>query len=116
MLSKESNMRKDMIEVMDSVTFRQDGSFLRGMIKELRKDGMTIKVYEKDFRSDYHGEFEGYMMDINESQFDDLQLEIWADGRGCDNSAIGVSGCYEPWHCVWMLSQMIDLQAVDFKS
>ena len=23
--------------------------------------------------------------------------EIWMDGRGCDNSAIGVSGCYEPY-------------------
>ena len=112
MLSKENNMRRDMIEVMDSITFRKDGSFFRAFIKELRKDGMTVKVIEKDFERSLWGDFEPFMMDIVESQFDDLQLEIWADGRGCDNSAIGVQGCHEPCDCVWMLSQMIDAQEI----
>lgn len=109
-------MRQDMIEVMDSVEFKMDGSRYRAFIKELRKDGMTVKVIQKDFERALWGDFEEFMMDINESDFDNLELEIWADGRGCDNSAIGVQGCHEPWHCVWQLSQIIDCQAVDFKS
>ena len=103
-------MRQDMIEVMDSIEFKMDGSRYKAFIKELRKDGMTVKVIQKDFVSSLWGEFESYMMDINESDFDRLELEIWADGRGCDNSAIGVQGCHEPWHCVWQLSQIIDAQ------
>ena len=90
-------MRQDMIEVMDSVEFKMDGSRYKAFIKELRKDGMTVKVIQKDFDSFLYGDFEAFMMDINESDFDNLELEIWADGRGCDNSAIGCSGFYESY-------------------
>jgi hypothetical protein len=102
-------MRQDMIEVMDSVEFQMNGSRYRAFIKELRKDGMSVKVVQKDFESSLWGDFKDFMMEINEDMFDDLQLEIWSDGRGCDNSAIGVQGCHEPWNHVWQL-------AVDMKS
>ena len=44
-------MRQDMIEVMDSVEFQMNGSRYRAFIKELRKDGMSVKVVQKDFES-----------------------------------------------------------------
>ena len=96
--------RNDMIEVMDTVTFKKNGSLFRGFIKDLRKDGMSVKVIEKDFTKSLWGDFKSFMIEINEDMFNDLNLEIWSDGRGCDNSAIGVSGCHEPWDRVWILS------------
>jgi|21_taG_2_1085346.scaffolds.fasta_scaffold111320_1 hypothetical protein len=29
--------------------------------------------------------------------YEHINLELWSDGRGCDNSAIGVSGYYESY-------------------
>ena len=100
-------MRKDMIEIGDSVLFKLDGSRCRAFIQDLRIDGMSVKVIEKDFVRSLWGDMEPFEMDINESQFDSLELEIWADGRGCDNSAIGVSGCHEPWKWVWLPSHQV---------
>ncbi len=39
-------------------------------------------------------------MILHIKEFDEIKLELWMDGRGCDNSAIGVSGCYEPYTCL----------------
>lgn len=97
-------MRKDMIERGDSVEFKLNGDRCRAFIKDLRIDGMSVKVIEKNFERALWGDFEEFEMDINESEFDSLDLHIWSDGRGCDNSAIGVSGCHEPWKWVWLSS------------
>jgi len=37
------------------------------------------------------------MVKLTKDMFDKVNLELWDDNRGCDNSAIGLSGCYEPW-------------------
>ena len=101
--------RVDMIEIWDSVEFKINGVHHRGFIKELRKDGMSVKVIEQDFVNSYHDEsFDAFMLDINESEFDSFKLEIWSDGRGGDNSAIGVQGCHEPWKLVWMPAAEFD--------
>ena len=42
------------------------------------------------------------MVKLTKEMFDKVNLELWDDARGCDNSAIGVSGCYEPWtNFIW---------------
>ena len=100
-------MRKDMIERGDSVEFKMNGDRFRAFIKDIRIDGMSVKVIQKNFERALWSDFEEFEMDINESDFDSLSLEIWADGRGCDNSAIGVSGCHEPWKYVWLESSQV---------
>jgi hypothetical protein len=37
------------------------------------------------------------MIKLTKDMFDKVGLELWDDARGCDNSAIGVAGHYEPW-------------------
>ena len=100
-------MRSDLIEIGDSVEFQKDGDHFRAVIQELRIDGMTVKVTSKNFESHLWSDFECFEMEINEPDFDSLNLEIWSDGRGCDNSAIGVSGCHEPWKWVWIESSQV---------
>ena len=38
---------------------------------------------------------------IAKEDFDKVKLELWDDLWGCDNSAIGLQGCFEPWRHVW---------------
>jgi hypothetical protein len=37
------------------------------------------------------------LLTIIADDYDAFDLEFFEDGRGCDNSAIGIAGCYEPW-------------------
>lgn len=106
-MEKGNTMRNDMIEIGDSVQFKLDGDHCRAFIQELSIDSMKVKVIEKNFERALWGDFKEFVMDINESEFDSIELEIWADGRGCDNSAIGVSGCHEPWKWVWIESSQV---------
>jgi len=100
-------MRNDMIEKGDTVLFKLNSDRCRAFIQELSIDSMKVKVIEKNFERSLWGDFEEFEMVINESEFDSVELEIWADGRGCDNSAIGVSGCHEPWKWVWIESSQV---------
>ena len=68
---------------------------------------MSVKVVEKNGERALFGDFEPFHLDICEDMFDVFNLEIWSDGRGGDNSAIGVSGCHEPWDRVWILSSQL---------
>ena len=106
-MEKGKTMRNDMIEIDDTVQFKLNGDRFKAFIKELNIDSMKVKVIEKNFVSSLWGDFEAFTMDINESEFDSVELEIWSDGRGCDNSAIGVSGCHEPWKWVWIESSQV---------
>ena len=63
------------------------------IIKDFKEDSIVVKPLSVDF--DYDGPYSE--VTINLSEFDEIGLEIFDDARGCDNSAIGVQGCYEPW-------------------
>ena len=65
----------------------------RGYISELREDRIIVRHYN-------NGEYESEAR-LPKNLFDEFQLEIFDDNRGCDNSAIGLSGCYEPWRRMW---------------
>ena len=106
-MEKGNTMRNDMIEKGDTVLFKLNSDRCRAFIQELSIDSMKVKVIEKNFERSLWGDFEEFEMVINESEFDSVELEIWADGRGCDNSAIGVSGCHEPWKWVWIESSQV---------
>ena len=85
------------VRVGDSVEYRIPGSvkhdYVRGMISELRKDGIRVKIFDSEVESRY--------ANLPIELFDEFQLEIFDENRGCDDSAIGLSGCYEPWRRVW---------------
>lgn len=100
-------MRTDMIEIGDTVEFKIENVPHRAFIQKLNKVGMSVKVVEKNGERALFGDFEPFHLDICEDLFDAFNLEIWSDGRGGDNSAIGVSGCHEPWDRVWILSSQL---------
>ncbi len=99
-------MRNDMIELGDRVEYIQDGKWVRAFINELVEYHMVVRPETIDF--EYAGAHwdSGVMYEeatFTVDMFDDIRLCIWSDGRGCDNSAIGVSGCCEPWQHVWLI-------------
>ena len=83
------------VRIGDAVEYRIPGSneLSRGYISELREDRITVRHYN-------NGEYESEAR-LGKSIFDEFELEIFDDNRGCDNSAIGLSGCYEPWRRMW---------------
>ena len=85
------------VRVGDAIVYRIPGSikhdYVRGMISELREDGIRVKIFDREVQSRY--------ANLPKSLFDEFELEIFDDNRGCDNSAIGLSGCYEPWRRMW---------------
>ena len=83
------------VRIGDAVEYRIPGSneISRGYISELREDRITVRHYN-------NGEYESEAR-LGKSIFDEFELEIFDDNRGCDNSAIGLSGCYEPWRRMW---------------
>lgn len=83
------------VRIGDAVEYRIPGSsdYTRGYISELREDRINVRTYT-------NGQFETEAR-LPKSLFDEFQLEIFDDNRGCDNSAIGLSGCYEPWRRMW---------------
>jgi len=72
--------------------YKLEGKRVVALIKKFNKDSIVVKPLSIDY--DY-GTFSE--VTLNLSEFDEIGLEIFDDARGCDNSAIGVQGCYEPW-------------------
>ena len=73
------------------------------IIKKVSDNSLLVKPIQKTnwkdvFQNNLQNTFEHMILHIKE--FDEIKLELWMDGRGCDNSAIGVSGCYEPYTCL----------------
>lgn len=85
------------VRIGDAVEYRIPGSvkhdYVRGYISELREDGIRVRFYS-------NGEYQSEA-NLPKSLFDEFKLEIWDDNRGCDDSAIGLSGCFEPWRNMW---------------
>ena len=73
-----------------------DGEFHNGIILEVTKDGIMVRPTSKDF---VYSKGDPYW--IAKKNFDKVQLKIWDDNWGCDDSAIGVEGCFEPWDRIW---------------
>lgn len=80
-----------------------DGDLHNGIILEVCEDGLMVRPFYVN--SDYQYldgkqvHYEPYW--IAKEDFDKVKLEIWDDNWGCDDSAIGVEGCLEPWDRVW---------------
>lgn len=83
------------VRIGDAVEYRIPGSneLSRGYISELREDRINVRHYN-------NGQYESEAR-LPKKLFDEFELEIFDDNRGCDNSAIGLSGCYEPWRRMW---------------
>ena len=83
----------------DTCKYTVDGITTTAIIKEVTDGYLSVKpiskmgknVYETNLDTTFVGET------FSSDCYDAINLEIWMDGRGCDNSAIGVSGCYEPY-------------------
>jgi len=77
-----------------------DGEFHHGIILEVTEDGLMVRPTAKDFvYSKGHDRYDPYW--IAKEDFDKVKLELWDDNWGCDDSAIGLDGCFEPWRHVW---------------
>ena len=73
-----------------------DGEFHQGIILEVTKEGIMVRPTSK---GDEYCKGDPYW--IAKEDFDKVKLELWDDLWGCDNSAIGLDGCFEPWRHVW---------------
>lgn len=86
----------------DTCKYTVDGITTTAIIKEVTDGYLLVKplsktnhkdMYETNLDRETKFDIEIFASDC----YDAIDLEIWMDGRGCDNSAIGVSGCYEPY-------------------
>ena len=84
----------------DGAQFVMNGKRYHGMISQLSEEGIMFRPFDIDYDRPENGERYPLMF-VKVSDFDKIELEIWDEGRGCDNSAIGISGCYEDWRHVW---------------
>tara|TARA_B110000858_G_scaffold71231_1_gene82662 strand:- start:41 stop:370 length:330 start_codon:yes stop_codon:yes gene_type:complete len=84
----------------DTCKYTVDGITTTAIIKEVTDGYLSVKpisktnhkdIYETNLDTTFVGET------FSSECYEHINLEIWMDGRGCDNSAIGVSGCYEPY-------------------
>ena len=86
----------------DGAEMEIDGQFYHGMITELSEEGIEFLPFTVDHEYKHNDPRRSYdKIWIHMENFDKYKLEIWDEARGCDNSAIGVSGCFEPWRHVW---------------
>jgi len=90
----------DYIEVgYDTCKYTIDGITTTAIIKEVTPHQLSVQpisrmgknVYETNLDTTFIGQI------FSSECYEFINLEIWSDGRGCDNSAIGVSGCYESY-------------------
>ena len=89
------------IEVgLDTCKFKIHGVEYTAIVYEVNNDHLVVKPisrtnYKDIYETNRDTTFDKIFLPVN--SFANIELEIWMDGRGCDNSAIGVSGCYEPY-------------------
>ena len=84
----------------DGAEFKLNGKFYHGVINKLSEEGIMFRPFSIDF--EHKPGYEQYdLMFIKLEDFDKVQLEIFDEYRGCDDSAIGLSGCFEKWRHLW---------------
>jgi hypothetical protein len=89
------------VREFDGAEFTLDGKFYHGMITKLSQEGIMFRPFSIDHISRRYDEEKYPLMFIRITDFDNINLEIWDEHRGCDNSAIGVEGYHVPWRQVW---------------
>ena len=87
----------------DGAEFVLDGKRYHGSIVKLSEEGIMFRPWTIDEERANADDFsENYpVMFIRISDFDNINLEIWDEHRGCDDSAIGLSGYFTEWRHVW---------------
>ena len=91
------------IEVdMDTCKFKIHSVEYTAIVKEVHNDHLVVKPisrtnYKDIYETNLDTTFVAQTFSSSQCHDANIDLEIWMDGRGCDNSAIGVSGCYEPY-------------------
>ena len=84
----------------DGAEFKLDGKFYHGVINKLSEEGIMFRPFSIDFES--KPGYEQYpLMFIRITDFDNINLEIWDEHRGGDDSSIGLSGYFTEWRHVW---------------
>ena len=84
---------REILEEYDSMRYTQNGTLYDGFVKDVQENFIVGRFAE----TNSFGEKRGPMFEttIYLESFKDLNMEWWFYGQGCDNSAIGVSGCWE---------------------
>lgn len=76
--------------------FKLDGKSYDCVILERGENHIVVKPYCVD--GIYEPIKNGYTkITLTKDTFDEIDLHIFDDLRGCDDSAIGLDGNYEPW-------------------
>jgi hypothetical protein len=81
------------VNEFDLFRYKQNGKSYEGFVKKVGNDFIEGRFFETDQYSLRKGDF--FDTTILLESFEGLEMEWWFDGQGCDNSAIGVSGCWE---------------------
>ena len=84
----------------DGAEFKLDGKWYHGMITKLSEEGIMFRPFEIDFNRP-EGDKRYPEMFVRITDFDNVNLQIWDEYRGCDDSAIGLSGYFTEWRHVW---------------
>ena len=89
------------IEVdMDTCKFKIHSVEYTAIVKEVHNDHLVVKPisrtnYKDIYETNMDTTFDPIFLPVN--SFANIELELWMDGRGCDNSAIGVQGYYDSY-------------------
>jgi hypothetical protein len=82
---------------LDTCKYTVDGITTTAIIEEITPKFITVKPISRMGNNVYESNLDRTFIPQTfwHNNYDEIQLEIWMDGRGCDNSAIGVQGWYE---------------------
>tara|TARA_R110002126_G_scaffold218179_1_gene363902 strand:- start:1 stop:324 length:324 start_codon:yes stop_codon:yes gene_type:complete len=87
-------------EGLDDCRYIIDGWEYTAIIYEVNEDHLVVKPISRTNRKgevEHNTETKFKKLSLPATSFAEIKLALWMDGRGCDNSAIGCSGCYEPY-------------------
>jgi hypothetical protein len=90
-------MWDEWLEEYEQVQWKQNGDYYNGYLKEIHDDHLVVKVTSINHEYDWNLKQKYPKVLIPSTSYDNIELEMWTDGRGCDNSAIGTSGHYESY-------------------
>ena len=87
----------------DGAEFKLEGKRYHGMITKLSEEGIMFRPFTiNEERANGEDWAEQHpLMFVRLTDFDNIELEIWDEHRGGDNSSIGCSGYFSPWRDVW---------------
>ena len=80
----------------DQIRYTIDGKEHVGLVHEVREVTILVQPISIDFEYNREGRFEKQVLNV--ADVEDMDMHILDDHWGCDNSAIGVAPCYEPYN------------------